>query len=88
MSFLSKLFGGSNALPAKFKSVVEAVNALEEKVKVLSDADLKAQTEKLRFEIASGKTLDDLLVEAFATVRETAQRTLGQRHYDVQIVGG
>src|SRR5690606_2708347 len=54
----------------------------------LSDEDLKARTARFREEIASGRSLDDLLVEAFATVREAAKRTLGQRHFDVQLIGG
>ena len=67
---------------------VQAINALEDEVSALSDADLKARTETFKAQLAEGKTLDDILVPAFATVREAAKRTLGQRHFDVQLIGG
>src|SRR5215469_14446362 len=67
---------------------VARINALEPKVSALSDAELKMQTEVFRERLAGGATLDDILEEAFAVVREAARRTLGQRHYDVQLVGG
>jgi len=69
------------------KSVAD-VNALEPQVEVLSDDDLKARTVWLRERLAKGEDLDDILVDAFATVREAARRVMGQRHYDVQLMGG
>ncbi len=71
-----------------YSAVAEQINALEPEIEALSDDALKARTDTFRQRIADGETLDDLLVEAFATVREAAKRTLGQRHYDVQLVGG
>ena len=67
---------------------VEAINALEPAVEALSDEALRARTDWLRERLAAGESLDDLLDDAFATVREAAKRTLGQRHYDVQLMGG
>src|SRR5256885_6056178 len=67
---------------------VDAVNALEPEISALGDDDLRAKTDRLRQRLADGEKLDALLPEAFATVREAATRTLGQRHYDVQLIGG
>src|SRR5690606_21521965 len=67
---------------------VAAINALESEVAALSDEALRARTEEFRKQVAAGTSLDDLLVPAFATVREAAKRTLGQRHFDVQLIGG
>src|SRR5688500_18489227 len=72
----------------RYRPLVETMNALEPDFKRLSDAELRAKTDEFRAEFAAGKTLDDLLPAAFATVREAAMRTLGQRHFDVQLVGG
>ena len=72
----------------QLEKIAKGVAELESEISALSDADLRAQTTKLKNAFASGKSLDDLLPEAFATVREAAKRTLGQRHYDVQIMGG
>jgi preprotein translocase subunit SecA len=84
-----RLFGSSNDRYVKsLGGIVAKINALEPQVAALSDDGLKAQTDKLKGELAAGKSLDDILPEAFATVREAAKRTLGQRHYDVQLVGG
>ncbi|MCS6921111.1 MAG: preprotein translocase subunit SecA [Elioraea sp.] len=71
-----------------YRKRVPAINALEPKMAALSDAELAAQTVRFRERLAKGETLDDLLPEAFATVREAAKRTLGQRHFDVQLIGG
>ena len=88
-SFASKLFGSSNERRIKiFRPKVAAINALEAEIEQLSDADLKARTAMFRQQLKDGATLDDLLVPAFATVREAAKRTLGQRHFDVQLIGG
>ncbi|MEC8137243.1 MAG: preprotein translocase subunit SecA, partial [Pseudomonadota bacterium] len=73
---------------ARLKGEVDAINAFEPEVQKLSDEALKAQTEKFRERIKAGETLDKIMVEAFATVREAAIRTLGQRHFDVQLLGG
>jgi preprotein translocase subunit SecA len=88
-SIASKIFGSSNDRKiAQYRDRVEAINALEAELAGLSDGDLKARTAAFREDLAKGKSLDDLLVPAFATVREAAKRTLGQRHFDVQLVGG
>ena len=84
-----KLFGSPNDRRVKgYQSRVNAINALEPELAALSDEALKARTGEFRQQIANGTSLDDLLVPAFATVREAAKRTLEQRHFDVQLVGG
>ena len=84
-----KFFGSANDRRVKgYQSRVNAINALEPELAALSDEALKARTAEFRQQLADGKTLDDLLVPAFATVREAAKRTLGQRHFDVQLIGG
>ena len=72
----------------QLEKIAKDVLTFESEISVLSDADLRSQTTKLKALHAAGKSLDDLMPEAFATVREAAKRTLGQRHYDVQIMGG
>ncbi|MGA2124603.1 MAG: preprotein translocase subunit SecA, partial [Xanthobacteraceae bacterium] len=87
--FARKLFGSANErLIKSYRPRVAAINALEGEIEKLSDDQLRARTEEFRHQLADGKTLDDLLVPAFATVREAAKRTLGQRHFDVQLIGG
>jgi len=84
-----RLFGSSNERKIRpYKARVAAINALEPKFAALSDEALRAQTAAFKERLAKGETLEDLLPEAFAVVREGAKRTLGQRHYDVQLVGG
>ena len=84
-----KVFGTANSRYIKsLQPQINAINALEEDISKLSDEDLKAKTEEFRKRLKEGATLDSLLVEAFATVREAATRALGQRHYDVQLIGG
>jgi preprotein translocase subunit SecA len=84
-----KFFGSANDRRIRaFRPRVEAINALEKELEALSDDALRQRTEAFRQELAAGKTLDDILVPAFATVREAAKRTLGQRHFDVQLTGG
>ncbi len=84
-----RLFGSSNDRFVKtLHSTVDAITALEPDVEGISDDELKARTDWLRGRIANGESLDDLLPDAFATVREAAKRTLGQRHFDVQMMGG
>jgi preprotein translocase subunit SecA len=88
-NFATKVFGSANDRRLKtFTSAVEAINALEPETAALSDEDLRARTDQFRKRLAGGETLDDLLPEAFATVREAAKRTLHQRHFDVQLIGG
>ena len=84
-----KLFGSANDrfVKKQFK-IVEKINALEPDFVKLTDEELKLKTDEFKKRIAEGETLDDILPEAFAAVREAAKRTLGQRHYDVQMVGG
>src|SRR5690242_10640732 len=84
-----KFFGSANDRRVKgYQSRVNAINALEPELVALSDEALKARTAEFRQQLADGKSLDDILVPAFATVREAAKRTLGQRHFDVQLIGG
>ena len=84
-----KIFGSSNDRRVKgYRPRVAAINALEPEIQALSDDQLRARTEELKAELAAGKSLDDILVPAFATVREAAKRVLGQRHFDVQMIGG
>ncbi len=84
-----KIFGSSNDRRIRsLRPRVEAINALEKEVAALSDAELRARTDKFRADIAAGASLDDLLAPAFATVREAAKRVLGLRPFDVQLIGG
>ncbi|WP_375409562.1 preprotein translocase subunit SecA [uncultured Methylobacterium sp.] len=84
-----KIFGSSNDRRVKgYRPRVAEINALEPEIAALSDEALRARTDMLKAELAAGKTLDDILVPAFATVREGAKRVLGQRHFDVQMIGG
>ena len=88
-NFFSKLFGTVNDRKLKeFRPIVDKINLLEERFKKLTDEELKNQTEVFKSKLSNGASEDDLLEEAFATVREAASRTLGQRHYDVQLLGG
>ena len=85
----SKIFGSSNERRVKvFRPNVAAINALEPEIEKLTDEELRGRTETFRQQLKDGASLDDLLVPAFATVREAARRTLGQRHFDVQLIGG
>jgi preprotein translocase subunit SecA len=72
----------------RLQAVVPLINELEPSMQALSDAELRAKTDEFRERLANGETLEDLLIEAFAVVREAARRTIGQRHYDVQLLGG
>src|SRR5688500_1099020 len=88
-AFARKFFGSANDRRVKgYQSRVKAINALEPEIAALSDEAVRARTAEFKQQLASGKTLDDILVPAFATVREAAKRTLGQRHFDVQLIGG
>lgn len=84
-----KLFGSANDRAVKgYSKTVQAINALEPEISALSDAALQAKTVEFKQRFEKGETLDDLLPEAFAVTREAARRVLGQRHYDVQLIGG
>ncbi|MFN3517483.1 MAG: preprotein translocase subunit SecA, partial [Novosphingobium sp.] len=88
-SLMKSIFGSSNDRYVKsLGKIVNQINALEPQIQTLSDAELQAQTDKFRAQLAEGKTLDDILPEAFATVREASIRVLGMRHFDVQLIGG
>ena len=87
--FLKTLFGDPNEKKLdELRPIVEEVNALEADYEDLGDEELKAKTSEFKDRIDNGETLDDILPEAFATVREAAKRTVGMRHYDVQVLGG
>src|SRR3712207_2021862 len=84
-----KVFGSASDRRVKrYRPLVDQINALEPELQNLTDEQLRARTDGFRQQIAAGKTVDDLLPAAFATVREAARRTLGQRHFDVQLIGG
>src|SRR6201982_277203 len=84
-----KLFGSSNDRRIRaYRPRVDEINALEPELEALSDEALRARTDEFKQQLADGQTLDDILAPAFATVREAAKRTLGQRHFDVQLIGG
>jgi preprotein translocase subunit SecA len=88
-NLIKKVVGSANERYLKrLGKNVDAINALEPDMEALSDGDLLARTDTFRQRVSDGETLDSLLVEAFATVREAAKRTLGQRHFDVQMLGG
>ncbi len=88
-NLIKKVFGTKNDREVrKLQKLVNKINDLETALGELNDADLKAETGRLRQQLAEGKTLDELLPEAFAVVRETARRVMGMRHFDVQMIGG
>ncbi|MEK9899241.1 MAG: preprotein translocase subunit SecA [Rhodospirillaceae bacterium] len=89
LNLVTRAFGTANDRYLKrLNKDVEAINALEPELEALDDAALRARTDAFRDRLAAGESVDSLLVEAFATVREAAKRTLGQRHFDVQLLGG
>ncbi len=89
MSFLTKIFGDPNAkVIESIQPIVARINTLEDAMGQLTDDELKAKTPALKERLRNGETLDDILPEAFAVVREAAKRTAGMRHYDVQLIGG
>src|SRR5476649_2165409 len=88
-SLLTRVFGSRNErLLKQLQKNVAKINAFEPQLHRLSDDELKGKTELLRQRVAAGETLDALLPEAFAVVREASKRVLGLRHYDVQMIGG
>ena len=87
--FIQKLLGNKNAKEIKrIRLIVDEINELEPSMLALSDTSLKAKTEEFKTRLAEGETLDDILPEAFAVVREASKRVLGMRHFDVQMIGG
>ena len=89
MGLIDTLFGNtSESRLKKLRPYVERINALEPEMQAMSDAELRAQTARFRERLKNGETLDDLMCEAFATVREAAVRTVQMRHFDVQLLGG
>lgn len=88
MGFITKLFSGNEREIAKMRKIVEKINSFEPEYLKLSDEQLHGKTEEFRGRLAKGATLDDLLPEAFAAVREASRRTIGLRHFDVQMIGG
>ncbi len=88
MGFLSKLFDSNARTLKKLEECVKRINALEPEISKLSDEDLKRKTSEFKQRLERGESLDDLLIEAFAVVREVAKRTIGMRHFDVQLMGG
>ena len=86
---LSRLLrAGEGKILRRLSAIADAVNGLEDEIVALTDAELRAETDTFRARLADGETVDDILVEAFAVAREAARRTLGQRHFDVQVMGG
>ena len=89
LSILKKKFGDSNEKRLKkFRQLVDRINQLEPEVEKLSDEELKNKTIYFKEQLSSGKTVDDIKIEAFAVVREASKRVLGMRHFDVQLIGG
>ncbi len=89
MSILDRILrAGEGRILKELSGIAQQVNSFESKITPLSDAELAAKTSEFKNRLANGEDLDDLLPEAFAVVREAAKRTLGQRHYDVQLMGG
>ena len=85
---VGKIFDSNEREIKKLEPLVELTNSFEKDVRKLSDAKLRTQTEEFKKRLEKGDDLEDILPEAFATVREAARRTIGQRHFDVQIMGG
>ena len=86
---LEKILGtNSDRALKKIEPLVEEINALEDKISSLTDAQLKDKTNEFKKRLEDGETLDDIVTEAFAFVREAGKRVLGMRHFDVQLIGG
>lgn len=87
--FIRKIFGSTNKKIIKsFRKIVQQINTLETEMQSLSDEELAGETQEFKRELKNGKTLNDLLVPAFAVVREASRRFLNMRHFDVQLIGG
>ncbi len=88
MSLITKVLrAGETRMLRELEVLVVRVNGLESSIAPLTDGELRAKTDEFRARLADGETVDDLEAEAFAVVREAAQRVLGQRHFDVQVIG-
>src|ERR671932_1634876 len=88
-NFLKKIVGDSNERVVKqITPLVDEIESLKDEYRALSDTQLREKTDEFRARLAEGETLDDILPEAFATVREASRRTLGMRPFDVQVMGG
>ena len=86
---LVRVFGNENERNLKrYRNTVKLINALEGEMELLADQDFPKRTEQFQERLKSGETLDDLIPESFAVVREAARRIIGERHYDVQLMGG
>ena len=88
LKWLGSLVDSNDKEIKRLAPIVNRINALEPDFQKLSDAELRAKTDEFKARLKNGETLDDLLPEAFAAVREAARRTIGQRHFDVQLIGG
>ena len=89
MGLLNALFGTYSEREVKrLKPTIEKINSLDESMQKLSDEELKSKTVEFRERLKNGETLDDILAEAFAVVREASSRVLGMKHYDEQLMGG
>ena len=89
MKLIEKIFGSYSSREIKrIMPIVKQINSLEPEIKKLSDSELRAKTDEFKSRLAAGETLDDILPEAFAVVREASSRVLGMRHFDVQLIGG
>ena len=89
MNLLTRVFGSKNERELKrLQPIIESINALEPQMQALSDDQIRSQTQKFKERLDQGEALDDLLPEAFATVREASVRSLQMRHFDVQLIGG
>jgi preprotein translocase subunit SecA len=88
MGFMQKLFGSNEREVSKMQPLVEQINSFADAIHALSDEELRGKTMEFKERFAKGETLDDLLPEAYAVVREGAHRAIGERHYDVQLMGG
>ena len=89
INFLTKLFGSRNdRLIKQYRKTVVTINALEAEYEALSDEQLRAKTDEFRTRVEKGETLDEILPEAFAVVREGSKRAMKMRHFDVQMLGG
>ena len=87
--FIQRLIGNNSAREIKkMRTIVDEINGLEPSFSSLSDSSLAAKTQEFKKRLADGETLDDILPEAFAVVREASKRVLGMRHFDVQLIGG
>ncbi|MAF56365.1 MAG: preprotein translocase subunit SecA, partial [Ponticaulis sp.] len=89
LQLAKKLFGSSNERQIKpYRARVQRINAMEPVIEALSDSALRGKTAEFKQKLANGATLDDILEEAFAVVREASKRAMGMRHFDVQLIGG